>query len=411
MTNKAALKKNRIYLSSPHMSDEGYEMEYIKQAFETNWIAPLGPNVDGFEKEFAAKVGARHAAALSSGTAVIHMALKAAGVGEGDIVFCQSLTFSATANPVIYQNAIPVFIDSDYETWNMCPKALEEAFEKYPRVKAVIVVHLYGLSADMDKIAELCRKNNVTLIEDAAESLGTYYKGRHTGTFGDYGIFSFNGNKIITTSGGGMLVSDNKERIEKVKFWATQARDKARHYQHSELGFNYRMSNVLAGIGRGQLKVLDKRIAKKKYIFEFYKKELGNLEGIQFMPVNEWNEPNYWLSCITLSSHHFRQCRGDLWSPARGYHSEHNLSGCHSERSEESRLVKPIDIMRVLENENIESRPIWKPMHMQPFYEKYDCIGGDVAENLFNKGICLPSDTKMDDEDLGRVCGIIRKLF
>lgn len=300
------------------MSDEGYEMQYIKEAFETNWIAPLGPNVDGFEKELAAYVGIGHAAALSSGTAAMHMALKAAGVGEGDIVFCQSLTFSGTANPIIYQNAVPVFIDSNYETWNMDPKALQLAFKKYPEVKAVIVVHLYGLSADMDKIIELCKEHNVILIEDAAESLGTKYRGKHTGTIGDYGVFSFNGNKIITTSGGGMLVSNNEERIAKVRFWSTQARDRARHYQHSELGYNYRMSNIVAGIGRGQLKVLDKRIEKKKYIFEFYKRELGNLEGIEFMPINEWNEPNYWLSCITLSG-----------------------------------SVRPIDIIEALEKENI----------------------------------------------------------
>src|SRR5690554_5402013 len=220
----------RIYLSSPHMSDQGYEMEYIKEAFDTNWIAPLGPNVDGFEREFATKVGAKHATALSSGTAAIQMALKAAGVGDGDIVFCPTLTFSATANPIIYQNATPVFIDSDYETWNMDPELLEKAFKKYPDTKAVIIVHLYGLSADMDRIMELCKKYKATLIEDAAESLGAYYKGKHTGIFGDYGIFSFNGNKIITTSGGGMLVSDDAEKIKKVRFWSTQSRDAARHY-------------------------------------------------------------------------------------------------------------------------------------------------------------------------------------
>ncbi|MFJ8266835.1 DegT/DnrJ/EryC1/StrS family aminotransferase [Peribacillus asahii] len=367
---------NRIFLSSPHMSDEGYEMQYVKEAFDTNWIAPLGENVNGFEKELAEKVGSKAAAALSSGTGALHLALRAAGVGEGDIVFCQSLTFSATANPIIYQNAIPVFIDSDYETWNMCPKALEEAFEKYPEVRAVIVVHLYGLSADMDKIVELCKKYNVTLIEDAAESLGTYYKGKHTGTFGDYGIFSFNGNKIITTSGGGMLVSDNEERVSKVRFWATQSRDQARHYQHSELGFNYRMSNVVAGIGRGQLKVLDQRVEKKRYIYEFYKRELGSLEGIEFMPSNEWNEPNYWLSSMTLSG-----------------------------------AVRPLDIMVALEKENIESRPVWKPMHMQPFFEKYDFVGTDVSEKLFENGVCLPSDTKMTDGDLERVVEAIRGLW
>jgi dTDP-4-amino-4,6-dideoxygalactose transaminase len=366
----------RIFLSSPHMSDEGYEIQYVKEAFDTNWIAPLGENVNEFEKELASKVGSKAAAALSSGTGAIHLALRAAGVSEGDIVFCPTLTFSATANPIIYQNAFPVFIDSNEETWNMCPKALEEAFKKYPEVKAVIVVHLYGLSADMDKIMEICKKNDVAVIEDAAESLGGYYKGQHTGTFGDYGIFSFNGNKIITTSGGGMLVSNNEEKVSKVRFWATQSRDHARHYQHSELGFNYRMSNVVAGIGRGQLKVLEQRVEKKKYIFDFYKKELGDLDGVKFMPVNEWDEPNYWLSSMTLRGH-----------------------------------VRPIDIMEALEKENIESRPIWKPMHLQPFFEKYDFVGTDVSEKLFENGVCLPSDTKMTDKDLQRVVKIIKGLW
>ena len=359
------------------MSDEGYEMAYIKEAFDTNWIAPLGPNVDGFEREFAEKVGSKHAAALSSGTAALHLALMAAGVGEGDIVFCPTLTFSATANPIIYQRAVPVFIDSDYETWNIDPDLLEEAFEKYPDVKAVLIVHLYGISADMDRIMDICRKHDVAVIEDAAESLGCTYKGKQTGTFGDYGVFSFNGNKIITTSGGGMLVSDNEEKIAKVRFWATQARDKARHYQHSELGFNYRMSNIVAGIGRGQLKVLDQRVAKKKYISEFYKRELWAIQGISFMPDNVWNKPNYWLSCITLND----------------------------------TKVRPLDIMEALEAENIESRPIWKPMHMQPFFEKYDYIGTDVSQKLFENGVCLPSDTKMGDEDLHRICNIIKGIF
>ncbi|WP_216830628.1 DegT/DnrJ/EryC1/StrS family aminotransferase [Alkalihalobacterium elongatum] len=377
MSNKSIEKtKESIFLSSPHMSDEGYEREFVKEAFDTNWITPLGKNVDEFENELAAKVGSKAAAALTSGTAAIHLALKAAGVSEGDIVFCSTLTFSATANPIIYQNAKPVFIDSDYKTWNMCPVALEEAFNKYPEVKAVIVVHLYGLSADMDRIVELCKKHNVVLIEDAAESLGTYYKGQHTGTFGDYGIFSFNGNKIITTSGGGMLVSNNEERIAKVRFWATQSRDQARHYQHSELGFNYRMSNIVAGIGRGQLKVLDQRVQKKKYIYEFYRRELAGLEGVEFMPNNDWDDPNYWLSSITLNGN-----------------------------------VRPIDIMEALEDENIESRPIWKPMHMQPFFEKYDFVGTDVSEMLFESGVCLPSDTKMTDEDLERVVDNIKKLW
>lgn len=367
----------KIWLASPHMSDEGYEMQYVQEAFDTNWVAPLGPNVNEFEKELATKVGSKHAAAMTSGTGAIHLALKAAGVGEGDIVFCPTLTFSATANPIIYQNATPVFIDSDYETWNMDPKALEVAFEKYgDKVKAVLVVHLYGLSADMDKIMEICSRYNVTVIEDAAESLGAYYKGKHTGTFGEFGVFSFNGNKIITTSGGGMLVSNDEEKIKKVKFWSTQSRDAARHYQHSELGFNYRMSNVVAGIGRGQLKVLDQRVAKKKYIFEYYKRELGQLEGVKFMPINDWDEPNYWLSVMTLEG-----------------------------------TVRPLDVMEALEKENIESRPVWKPMHMQPFFSEYDYIGSDVSEKLFENGVCLPSDTKMTDEDLDRICGIVKGLW
>lgn len=370
-------ENKKIWLASPHMSDEGYEMKYVQEAFDTNWVAPLGPNVNEFEKELAARVGSKHAAAMTSGTGAIHLALKAAGVGEGDIVFCPTLTFSATANPIIYQNATPVFIDSDYETWNMDPKALEAAFEKYgDKVKAVLVVHLYGLSADMDKIMEICSKYDVVVIEDAAESLGAYYKGKHTGTFGEFGVFSFNGNKIITTSGGGMLVSDDEEKIKKVRFWSTQSRDAARHYQHSELGFNYRMSNVVAGIGRGQLKVLDQRVDKKKYIFDYYKRELGGLEGVEFMPINDWNEPNYWLSVMTLNG-----------------------------------PVRPIEVMEALEKENIESRPVWKPMHMQPFFADYDYIGGDVSEKLFDNGVCLPSDTKMTDEDLERICGIIKGLW
>ncbi|MGI6732405.1 MAG: DegT/DnrJ/EryC1/StrS family aminotransferase [Anaerovoracaceae bacterium] len=370
-------ENKKIWLASPHMSDEGYEMQYVQEAFDTNWVAPLGPNVNEFEKELAAKVGSKHAAAMTSGTGAIHLALKAAGVGEGDVVFCPTLTFSATANPIIYQNATPVFIDSDYETWNMDQKALEAAFEKYgDKVKAVLVVHLYGLSADIDKIMAICEKYNVTVIEDAAESLGAYYKGKHTGTFGEFGVFSFNGNKIITTSGGGMLVSDDEEKIKKVRFWSTQSRDAARHYQHSELGFNYRMSNVVAGIGRGQLKVLDQRVAKKKYIFEFYKRELGQLEGVEFMPINDWNEPNYWLSVMTL--------KGD---------------------------VRPLDVMEALEKENIESRPVWKPMHMQPFFAEYDYVGGNVSEQLFENGVCLPSDTKMTDADLERICSIIKGLW
>jgi dTDP-4-amino-4,6-dideoxygalactose transaminase len=365
------------------MSDEGYEKAFIEEAFATNWIAPLGPNVDAFEKELAEKVGVKAAVALSSGTAAIHLALKAVGVGEGDIVFCQDLTFAATANPIRYQGAIPVFIDSNH-TWNMCPLALRKAFEKYEKQgkkpKAVIVVHLYGLSADLDPILEVCREYDVPLIEDAAESLGSCYKGRATGTIGDHGVYSFNGNKIITTSGGGMLVSNDEEKIAKARYWATQSREPFRHYEHRELGYNYRMSNVLAGIGRGQLKVLDERVKKKKYIFNYYKQHLSDLEGLEMMPIQDYDEPNYWLSCIVLSG-----------------------------------KVKPIDVIEALEAENIESRPIWKPMHMQPYYKDCDFITlqahGSVSEDIFTRGVCLPSDTKMTDEDLERVVTVIRGLW
>ena len=368
--------KKKIYLASPHMSAEGFEQNFVKEAFDTNWIAPLGPNVDGFENEFSEKIGIDNSVALVSGTSAIHMALKSVGIGEGDIVLCQSLTFSASANPIIYQNAIPVFVDSDYETWNMNPKYLEEALKKYPNAKAVIVVHLYGLSANMDKIKELCRKYDVTLIEDAAESLGTTYKGTYTGTLGDYGIFSFNGNKIITTSGGGMLVSNDKSATDKIRFWITQSRDQARHYQHSELGYNYRLSNVLAGIGRGQLKVLDERVIQKQKIFEFYKSELGHLDGIDFMPVNDWNKPNFWLTCLTL--------RGK---------------------------ITPMNIIKVLEQNNIEARPLWKPMHIQPYFAGFDYVGEFVSEDLFKRGVCLPSDTKMSIKDLNQIVKLIKGLW
>lgn len=373
-----------IYLASPHMSEEGYEQQYVKEAFDTNWIAPLGKNVNEFEKELAAYVGAKDAAALSAGSAALHLALKAAGVKAGDIVFCQDLTFSATANPIAYEKAIPVFIDSDYETWNMSPEALERAFEKYPDVKAVMPVHLYGLPANMDRIMEICKKHGVPVIEDAAESLGSLYHGQATGTFGDYGIFSFNGNKIITTSGGGMLVCNlpeeqAKERIAKVRFWATQAREKARHYEHKEIGYNYRMSNIVAGIGRGQMKVLDQRIEQKRHIFAYYQEHLGDLEGLSFMPLHENERANCWLSVIQLAPH----CK-----------------------------VRPLDMIVALEKEDIETRPVWKPMHMQPVFADCDYIdNGKVGESLFENGVCLPSDTKMTDEDLKRICTIIRGLW
>ncbi|AUS95694.1 DegT/DnrJ/EryC1/StrS family aminotransferase [Clostridium thermosuccinogenes] len=375
----------RIYLSSPHMG--GLEEQFVREAFNTNWIAPLGPHVDMFERELAELVGIKHAAALSSGTAAIHLALKYLGVKRGDKVFCSSLTFAASCNPILYQGAEPIFIDSEPESWNMSPRALKKAFEDSAAEgvmpKAVIVVNLYGQSADMDKIKEICACYNVPVIEDAAESLGATYRGKYSGTLGYFGIYSFNGNKIITTAGGGMLVSDDEEAIKKARFWATQARDAARHYQHSEVGYNYRMSNVLAGIGRGQLRVLHERIRKKKHIYMAYKEGLSDLEDIEFMPIAAYGEPNYWLTVITLKQ------------------------GCG---------VEPLDILQELEDNNIESRPVWKPMHLQPVFKScrfypFSDSGTSISEDIFNRGLCLPSDTKMTDEDLNRVMSVIRKLF
>lgn len=379
MTNMS----KKILLASPHMSDEGYEQQFIKEAFDTNWIAPLGENVNKFEEEIANYVGVKTGAALSAGSAAIHLGLKALNVKQGDIVFCSSLTFSATCNPIIYQNATPVFIDSEYETWNMDPLALEKAFEKYPNPKAVIVVHLYGTPAKMDEIIKICKKHNVPLIEDAAESLGSIYNGQQTGTFGEYGVFSFNGNKIITTSGGGMLVSNNEDGIKKVRFWSTQSKEPVRHYEHKEIGYNYRMSNICAGIGRGQLKVSDKRIEKKTEIYNKYKNELEKVKEIKMQPIPKNTKPNHWLSVMTI---------------------------------DKDSKVKPLNIMETLEKENIDSRPVWKPMHLQPVFKEYDFItakndGTSVSEDLFNRGVCLPSDTKMTEEEQERVIDIIKKCF
>lgn len=376
----------RIYLASPHMSEEGYEQAYVKEAFDTNWVAPLGPNVNQFEHELADYVGVKSASALSSGTAAIHLGLKALGVGEGDTVFCSTLTFSASCNPILYLGATPVFIDSDAATWNMCPKALKKAFEdatkRHQLPKAVVVVNLYGQSADMDPILELCQKYNVPILEDAAESLGSTYKGRMSGTIGDIGIYSFNGNKIITTSGGGMMVSNNEDYTKKATFWATQSREAERHYEHQELGYNYRMSNVVAGIGRGQLKVLNERIVKKKEIYETYQSAFKEIADIEMMNICDFGESNYWLSVMTLK---------------------------------ETSQVKPLDIMLALEKENIESRPVWKPMHMQPVFKQYPFFTATddqpVSEDYFKRGICLPSDTKMTAEQQQRVIDIIKGLF
>lgn len=376
----------RIYLASPHMSEEGYEQAYVKEAFDTNWVAPLGPNVNQFEQELADYVGVKSASALSSGTAAIHLGLKALGVKEGDTVFCSTLTFSASCNPILYLGATPVFIDSDAATWNMCPKALKKAFEdaikRHQLPKAVVVVNLYGQSADMDLILELCQKYNVPILEDAAESLGSTYKGRMSGTIGDIGIYSFNGNKIITTSGGGMMVSNNEDYTKKATFWATQSREAERHYEHKEIGYNYRMSNVVAGIGRGQLKVLNERIVKKKEIYETYQSAFKEIADIEMMNICDFGESNYWLSVMTLK---------------------------------ETSQVKPMDIMLALEKENIESRPVWKPMHMQPVFKQYPFFTATddqpVSEDYFKRGICLPSDTKMTAEQQQRVIDIITGLF
>lgn len=374
----------RIYLASPHMGGE--EMKYINEAFDSNWIAPLGPNVTGFEKEMCEYTGAKATTALVSGTSAIHLALKCLGVGQGDVVFCSSLTFSATANPIIYQGAEPVFIDSNYETWNMCPIALQKAFDDAEKCgkmpKAVLVVNLYGQSADYDKLKAVCDKYNVPIVEDAAESFGATYKGKQTGTIGEIGIYSFNGNKIITTSGGGMMVSNNEEYNKKALFWATQSRENERHYEHKDLGFNYRMSNVVAGIGRGQLKVLNDRIAKKKEIYGVYKEGFKDIEDIEMMNIAEFGETNYWLSVATIK---------------------------------EDSKVKPLDIMLALDKENIESRPVWKPMHMQPFFGEYKFFSsleeGSVSEDLFNRGICLPSDTKIDEYDMEKIICIVKGLY
>lgn len=379
------VKKKKILLASPHMG--GYEMRFIEEAFYTNWIAPLGPNVENFEKEVAEYVGIDGALALSSGTAAIHMALKLIGTEPGDLIFCSSLTFVATCNPIIYEGAEPVFIDSEPKNLNMSPEALERALKYYESKgkipKAVVVVHLYGQVADMDAIEEICKRYHVPIIEDAAEALGATYKGRFAGTIGDYGVFSFNGNKIITTSGGGMLVSKDRSALKKALFWSTQSRDNARHYQHSELGFNYRMSNVLAGIGRGQLLVLEERIEKKKKIFETYQWALASIADITLANICDYGEPNYWLSTILV---------------------------------DKESTVKAIDIIEAFERENIEARPIWKPMHKQPFFEKYKFfshsdVGISVAEDVFERGVCLPSDTKMSTEEQMRVISIIRNLF
>ncbi|WBX76156.1 DegT/DnrJ/EryC1/StrS family aminotransferase [Tenacibaculum ovolyticum] len=373
----------KIWLSSPHMG--GGEEKYVKEAFETNWIAPLGPNVNGFEKDLENYIGQKsNVACLVSGTSAIHLALVLSGVTLNDDVICQSMTFSASANPIKYQGANPVFIDSEKDTWNMCPIALEEAIEKGISIgkkpKAIILVHLYGMPAKMDEILTISKKYNIVLIEDAAEALGSSYKGKKCGTFGDYGILSFNGNKIITTSGGGALVCKSEKNKQKAIFLATQSRDNAPHYQHSEVGYNYRMSNVVAGIGRGQMEVLDKHIGYRRANNEFYQDLFKNINGITVFkePTKDYYS-NHWLSAIVV---------------------DETITGFSRE-----------DLRLSLLEDNIESRPLWKPMHLQPIFKDSDYYGTNVSEKLFEKGLCLPSGSNLTADDRSRIKELVHKLL
>jgi len=360
----------KIWLSAPHLTGE--EQKYLKEAFDENWIAPLGPNVNGFEEEICAYTGANACAALSSGTAAIHLALILLGIEENDEVLCSSFTFSATVNPIRYQKAIPIFVDSEKETWNMSPELLEVAIKdritNHKKPKAILLVHLYGMPSKMDELMAISNKYDIPIIEDAAEAIGASYKGKAMGTFGELGVFSFNGNKIITTSGGGALIANNPEYCKKATFLATQARDAAPHYQHSQIGYNYRMSNIVAGIGRGQLEVLDDRVIARRRNFDFYKKELSEIKEISFMVEPVWFYANRWLTTILTDSFETRE-----------------------------------KIRLALEKENIESRPLWKPMHLQPIFQEYPIYGDGTSEDLFQRGLCFPSSSNLSEVELQRV--------
>ncbi len=372
----------KIWLSSPHMG--GKERGYVNEAFDTNWIAPLGPHVDGFEKELGEYTGTKAVAALSSGTAAIHLALILLDVKAGDEVICQSFTFSASANPIVYQGAIPVFVDSEKETWNMSPEHLRAAITariaKGKKPKAIIPVHLYGMPSKMKEIMAIAHEFEIPVIEDAAEALGSEINGKACGSFGEMGILSFNGNKIITTSGGGALISAKEEYIIRARFLATQARDAGPHYQHSVIGYNYRMSNVCAGIGRGQLEVLPDRVKQRRANFSFYENELKNINGISFLPEPDGYFSNRWLTAIIVDP---------------------ELTGGKTRE----------DIRLFLEKQNIESRPLWKPMHQQPVFRDYPFYGDGTAEKLFENGLCLPSGSNLAAEDLSRVTNGIKALF
>lgn len=401
----------KIWLSSPTM--HGDELKYMTEAFETNWMSTIGKNIDEVEKMICEKVGCKYAIALSAGTAAMHLAVKLAGVKHGDRAFCSDMTFDATVNPVVYEGGVPVFVDTEYDTWNMDPVALEKAFELYPDVKVVVVVHLYGTPGKIDEIKAICDKHGAVIIEDAAESLGATYKGRHTGTFGDYSCISFNGNKIITGSSGGMLLTDSKEAADKVRKWSTQSRENAPWYQHEELGYNYRMSNVIAGVVRGQIPYLEEHIAQKKAIYMRYKEAFKDLP-VKMNPYDEKNsEPNFWLSCMII----------DEDAMCKQVRSERDY--CYVS---ESGKTCPHEILDELAKINAEGRPIWKPMHMQPIYRMNGFVtkdgngrartnayiageANDVGMDIFNRGLCLPSDNKMTPEQQDRIIEVIKKCF
>ena len=403
--------ESKVWLSSPTM--HGDEIEYVKEAYETNWMSTVGANINEAERITCEKVGCKYAVGLSAGTAALHMAMKLAGVKRGDKVFCSDVTFDATVNPVVYEGGEPVFIDTEYDTWNMDPVALEKAFELYPEVKVVVVAHLYGTPGKIDEIKEICDRHGAVIVEDAAESLGATYKGKQTGTFGAYNVISFNGNKIITGSSGGMLLTDDLEAANKVRKWSTQSRENAPWYQHEELGYNYRMSNVIAGVVRGQFPYLDEHIAQKKAIYERYK------EGLKDLPVSmnpmdlENSEPNYWLSCLIIDEDAMcKQVRGEQ-------------DVCYVK---EAGKTCPTEIQEAIASINAEGRPIWKPMHMQPIYRLNPFIvrdgngrarsnayitGGvaDVGMDIFSRGLCLPSDNKMTAEQQDRIIEVIKACF
>lgn len=408
--------ESKVWLSSPTM--HGPELEYIKKAYETNWMSTVGENINEAERLVCERIGCNYAVALSSGTAALHMAVKLAGVKTGEKVFCSDLTFDATVNPVVYEGGVPVFVDTEYDTWNMDPVALKKAFELYPDVKVVVIAHLYGTPGKMEELKKVCDQYGAVVIEDAAESFGAAYKGRQTGCFGDYNCISFNGNKIITGSSGGMLLTDDENAAKKVRKWSTQARENAPWYQHEELGYNYRMSNVIAGVVRGQIPYLEEHIAQKKTIYERYQKGLKGLP-IKMNPFDKVNsEPNYWLSCMLIDREAMcRQMRGER----EAIYIRARKKSC------------PTEILETLAKYNIEGRPIWKPMHMQPIYRMNGFItrvgrartnacaeGGamgkdgralDVGMDIFQRGLCLPSDNKMTEEQQDKIIGIIRSCF